>query len=412
MEKQIVTGSFSLIKKMNTSLILNTIREQGPISRAEIARLTKLTPATVTNITSELIKYRLILEAERGESSGGRKPVMLRINSNGYYVIGIYIGSKGVEIIAANLNADIIYSDKINIDSSIPSSDVLKQIKNKIKRWMQENTNKKILGIGIGAHGLVKSREGVSIYAPNLGWENVPIKDELEKELNIPVFLDNDVRTMTLGENWFGVAKDVSNFIFVYVGYGIGGSIVIDNQLYRGINEGAGEIGHTTIERNGPKCSCGNYGCLQALASEQAIVNRVKELLQQGKKSSIVECVGGDLCRISPEIVIEAALNHDYLALEVIKEKARYLGIGVANLINTINPSLVIINGRIIKLGDIVMDCIRQEVEKRSMKYLQYSTDITFSRLHEKAVLKGAVALVLCETFNDPEIAYASASMV
>jgi glucokinase-like ROK family protein len=396
------------MKKMNTSLILNTIREKGPVSRAEIAKITGLTPATVTNITAELIKCHLILEAERGESSGGRKPVMLRINSNGYYVIGVYIGSKAVEIIVANLNSDSIYSDGLEIDSSIPNEVVLDKIVQKISTWMKANKDKKILGVGVGVHGLVKSREGISIYAPNLGWENVPVKDILESELNVPVFVDNDVRTMTLGESWFGIAKDISNFVFIYVGYGIGGSVVIDNQLYRGITEGAGEIGHTTIEVNGPRCSCGNFGCLQALASEQAIVNRVKEILSNGEKSIINEWVGGNLCRISPEIIFEAALNNDNVALRVVKEKAACLGIGVANLINTFNPSMVIINGRIIKLGKIIMECIQKEVGRRSMKYLQDSTKITFSSLSQNAVLKGAVALVLSETFENPEIVYSS----
>ena len=391
---------------MNTSLILNTIRERGPISRAEIAKLTKLTPATVTNITSELIKYRLILEAERGVSSGGRKPVMLRINANGYHVIGIYIGSKGVEIIASNLNANMLYVKNIPITDTIDSYKLLEEIKVAVRSWIQKNKKKKVLGIGIGVHGLVKSREGISIYAPNLGWENVPIKQELEKALNLPVFVDNDVRTMTLGENWFGVARNVSNFIFIYVGYGIGGSIVINNQLYRGITEGAGEIGHTTVEKDGPLCSCGNTGCLQALASEYAMVVRAKELLAEGGKSIMREWVEGDLCHISSEIIIRAAKQEDELALSIIREKAHYLGIGIANLINTINPAMVIINGEIVKLKEAVMYCIRTEVSKRSMKYLQNATNITFSSLQRKAVLKGSVALVLSETFNNPNQAY------
>ncbi len=408
MKKPHLVGSFSLMKKMNTSLVLNTIREDGPISRADIARKTKLTPATITNITSELIKYNLILEAERGLSSGGRKPVMLRINSNGYYVIGIYIGSKNVDIIIADLNADIIYSNSIENDSTMSGEEVLAKIISKVKQWLQGHTDKKILGIGVGVHGLVKSQEGILVYAPNLGWENLPIKNKLEQALKLPVFIDNDVRTMTLGESWFGLAREVSNFIFVYIGYGIGGSIVIDNQLYRGMAEGAGEIGHTTIEANGPKCSCGNYGCLQSLASEQAMLSSIKKRIAEGRESIICKWIDNDICRISPGIIVKAALQNDELALEVIKEKSKYLGIGIANLINTFNPSLVIINGRVSQLDRVVLDCIQEEVKKRSLKHMQHSTSITFSRLNEEAVLKGAVALVLSETFQNPEIAYNS----
>lgn len=406
MKDKILTGSFSLIKKMNTSVILNTIRESGSISRAEIARLTKLTPATVTNITSELLNNKIILEAERGESSGGRKPVMLRINTDGHYVAGVYIGSKVVEIVIANLNAEFVYSNKIENDYSVPYTETLGEISKSIKRWQEENPSKNILGIGLGVHGLVQSEKGIALYAPNLNWENVPVKNFLQEKLNLPVFIDNDVRTMTLGESWFGVAQDISNFILIYIGYGVGGSIVIDNHLFRGINEGAGEIGHTTIDPNGPQCSCGNFGCLQALASEHAIVKKIVELLKNGRSSSIKDIIGGELSRISPEIIYDAALNEDELALEVIGQQSKYLGIAIANLINTINPSMVIISGKISRLGDLVMNRIKDEVQRRSMKYLQHSTNIMYSNLNRQAVLKGAVAFVLNETFSNPDLIY------
>lgn len=404
MKEKILTGSFSLIKKMNTSVILNTIREYGSISRADIARITKLTPATVTNITSELLNNHIILEAERGESSGGRKPVMLRINTAGYYVAGVYIGSKVVEIVIANLNAEFIFTKTIKNDQSYSAEETLKEIVSIIENWRIQNPNKKILGIGLGVHGLVQSRKGIAIYAPNLNWENVRIKDYIEKYLELPAFVENDVRTMTLGESWFGVAKDINNFVLIYVGFGIGGSIVIDNHLFRGINEGAGEIGHMTLDPDGPKCSCGNFGCLQALASEQALTRRAKELIEDGENSIIKDIVGDELSHISPEIVYDAARNNDEMALKIIQEQSEYLGIAVANLINTINPSMVIVSGKISRLGDLVMSIIKNEVRNRSMKYLQHSTEIMYSNLNRKAVLKGAVALVLNETFSNPDI--------
>jgi glucokinase-like ROK family protein len=403
---KILTGSFSLIKKMNTSVILNTIREHNSISRADIARLTKLTPATVTNITSELLQHQIILEAERGESSGGRKPVMLRINTDGYYVVGVYIGSKVVEVVIANLNSDFIFEKKINNSADLTHKDILKNIVEIIQEWRKNNNSEKVLGIGVGVHGLVQTEKGIAVYAPNLGWENVPIKDYFEENLNIPVFIDNDVRTMTLGESWFGVAKDINNFILIYIGYGVGGSIVVDNHLFRGMNEGAGEIGHMTIDPKGPKCSCGNTGCLQTLISENAIVQEMKRLITEGHYSSIKDLVGDEICRISPEIVYEAAINNDNLALTVIKEQSKYLGIAIANLINTINPSMIIISGKITRLGDIVMNVVMDEVRNRSLKYLQHSTKIIYSTLNRKAVLKGAVSLVLNETFSNPDFIF------
>jgi len=172
------------------------------------------------------------------------------------------------------------------------------------------------------------------------------------------------------------------------VGYGIGGSIVIDNQLYKGITEGAGEIGHTTIDLNGPQCSCGNYGCLQVMASEQGLINMAEEMMGFHKNPT-------------PEFIYGLAAQNDSIAVQLVKKQAKYLGIGIANLINTFNPKLIVINGRLTNLEKLVMEEIRSVVERRSMKYLQESCNIIFSRLGEKAILKGTVALVLSETFNN-----------
>lgn len=380
--KKHTVGSFSLIKRMNTNLIINTIRDKGFVSRTEIAKITGLTPATVTNITAQLIEQRLICEARRGLSSGGRKPVLLHLNENAHSIVGIYIGSTHIEIILSNLGAKIIKRELLPIDSSRDPYDILNDAANIVLDIVDPKTP--VMGVGIGVHGIVDPEKGVSIFAPNLGWHDVKIKGFFEGKLPVPVFVDNDVRLMSLGENQFGIARRESNFVFLYIGFGIGGSIVIDDAIYKGSAYASGEIGHTTIIPDGPLCSCGNRGCLEGLASEAAMLNCIRDSLPPD----------GDI-----EYIIKNKNEEPFRSL--LQDEARYLGIGIANLINTLNPSLVVINGRITQLGGEFMEAIQETVRERSMIYREYKTRILYSGMGRDAALLGSVALVLKEVFEN-----------
>ena len=248
------TGKSSVIKGINTKNILEIIRKKGPISRIEIAELTGLTPATITNITSELIDKNLIIEAESGDSSGGRKPIMLRIRCDYYRVIGVYLGSRKMRIITSDLMANIKYKKEIKYEKEKISPEYIEALLEEeltplIKKYSAKK--KKVVGIGIGIHGLVDSNRGISLLAPNLGWKNVDIAGRMREKYNIPVFVDNNTRTMAMGEKWFGSGKNISSFFCLNIEYGVGGSLFIEDKLVAGSNFGAGEIGHTTIDVNG-----------------------------------------------------------------------------------------------------------------------------------------------------------------
>ena len=260
----------SSVKELNTKNILDIIRKHGPISRIEIAEITGLTPATITNITSELIDNKLIIEGEAGDSSGGRRPIMLKIRGDYYRVIGIYIGSKKIRIITADLMANIKLKREIRYDTDKVTVEYIKELLDKelvpiISKYKLKN--KEIIGIGIGIHGIVDSDQGISVMAPNLGWKNVNIKKIIYDSYGIPVYIDNNTRTMGLGENWFGSGKNASSFFCLNVEYGVGGSFFINDKPVAGNSFGAGEIGHTTVDINGEICSCGNKGCLETVAS-------------------------------------------------------------------------------------------------------------------------------------------------
>jgi predicted NBD/HSP70 family sugar kinase len=385
------TGSFELIKNLNTSCILEGVRQSGLISRADIARQTGLTPATVSNITAELLELGLIAEAHRGISSGGRKPVMLSICPKVCYFAGVHISSDLLEVALADVEAEIICQEKVLICKPAKHEEVLEQAIELIKKLVTLKNIGPISGVGVSVHGLVNREEGLSVFAPNLGWENVHIGDIFKNAFNVPIVVENDVRAMTLAENWCGFARNEKDYIYLYIGSGIGGSIVINNEIYEGFGGYAGEFGHNTIVPDGPLCSCGNRGCLQAMASETTVRNR---FIAKNKDS---QCSAYNFADI-----LAAAMSGNNLAREEILQSAQYIGIEVGNIINIFSPSLIVINGRISSLGSIVLDEINEVVRSRVLKYSQNCTRIVFSLLGDKASIKGAAACIIRQLFANP----------
>lgn len=396
-----IAGSFKLMKSLNRTLILNIIRRDGPISRAEIAKQAKLTPPTVTNIVHELLESQLVKEREMGVSTGGRKPILLTINAESFYVIGVDVGIRQLRVVIADLNATITNKIEEPIPDGIGKKEFVKLLIDQVDGIIQHAnlTKEKIIGIGIGMHGVVDATEGVALYAPNFDLKNIPIKTTLEKEFQLPVKVENDAKALALGENWFGYGVNVQNMVCLNIGNGIGAGIIIDDKLFNGKNGIAGEIGHTAIELNGPKCSCGNHGCLQALAAGDAIRERALKEINLGRKSSIAELVNGDMDRVDGKVVHQAAIHGDELAIEVLKQSGRYLGVGIANLINLLNPELVVISGGVSKAGKFILDPIKTVVWGRVLNQAAKQTDIVQSKLGDQGTVIGALTLVLAELF-------------
>jgi glucokinase-like ROK family protein len=389
------------MKTLNKSTILNIIRLHGPISRAEIAKMTKLTPPTVTNIVGELLESNLVIEAELGESTGGRKPIMLKINADAFTVIGIYAGAKRIRGVAANLEGEVQHTVHVEVPPE-PTAEVFVDLVQRAIRQLLDRTDlqtRPCLGIGVGMHGLVDTEKGVSIFAPNLNIRELPLKDRLEKAFQLPVEVENDVRALALGESWFGLGKDIADFICVHVGTGIGAGIILNNELYRGPSFAAGEIGHTTIDLDGPKCGCGNVGCLEALAAGPAILSRVREAIRQGRSTVLAEWVNGETERLTGEMVHLAAQQGDDLAIEVLADAGRYLGVGLSNLINTLNPSRIILSGGVVRAGHFVLEPLQKTVRERVLSSAAKDVAIMRSRLGENGAAIGSMTLVLQRLF-------------
>jgi len=401
----IPVGSFQGMKSLNKSAILNVVRQHGLISRAEIAKLTKLTPPTVTNLVGELIDIKLVVETNLGESTGGRKPILLSINSTAFYVVGVYAGPKKVKGVAATLDGNVMTQIETTYAENSTGEQFLQTLEDvvsKVIKAIKENNTKKeaILGIGVGVQGLVDSEQGVLIFAPHLNLRDIPIKAYLKGKFDLPVEVESDIRAQAVGEGWSGQGKDVPNFILFRVGIGVGAGIILNHELYPGTSYSAGEIGHTVIDINGLKCSCGNYGCLETLVGNMALARRVQQAIRLGKKSILEDMVQGNLELIDGKMLFLAAMKNDQVAMDVLEDTGRYLGIGIANLINTLNPSLIILSGGVFEAADFIMGSLRMTVEKRALAKPAQAVSIAISKLGENAIAIGAFTLLLKKIFT------------
>lgn len=225
-----------------------------------------------------------------------------------------------------------------------------------------------VVGVGVGAPGPLDTRRGIVLLTPNLGWKDMPLRDRMSRGLGLPAALDNDANCAVLGEAWRGAARGARHALGVTIGTGIGGGLVVNGELFHGASDSAGEIGHMTIDTEGRRCKCGNYGCLEAYASGPAIALRAVEDVEAGAASRLAEFVGGDLSRVTAQTVYEAAQHGDALALEVVSDTAKFLGAGIANLVNVFNPEVVVICGGVTMAGDGLFVPLRREVARRAFR--------------------------------------------
>lgn len=393
------------MKQLNISAVLNVIKNNGGLSRADIAKLTGLTPASISNISKQLIESKYLVERGMGESSGGRPPIILELNPEARYVIGVNIGVGSIQVVVTDLGAKIICRDEMLVPVSKGSKDlVIKDLVKLINEVLVSSNidSEKVLGVGIAMHGIVNTDTGISEYAPYYNWVNVNLKEELQSILKYPVFIDNDVRAMAIGESWFGSAKDISNFVMINVSNGVGAGIIIENKPYYGVDFSAGEIGHIVVDVDGAKCNCGNYGCLETVVSNNSIVKKAIKAIKQGSNSLLID-IKENIEDLTIDDICKGASLNDDVSMYVLKEAARYLGMGISNLVNILNPRNVVVVGEIFEDTQYVIEALREIVDKRSMKLPNKSIRITKSVLGKEAAVIGAATLVIKELFSGNE---------
>jgi glucokinase len=260
---------------------------------------------------------------------------------------------------------------------------------------------KDFVGIGMGAPGPLDRERGIVVVAPNLGWRDFPLRDLVSGRLGLPVTLDNDANCATVGEWWQGAARGGRTVVGFTIGTGIGGGVIIDGSLFHGASDVAGEVGHTTIELNGRYCKCGNYGCLEAYASGPAIATRAREVLvREESASALPSMVGGQLDLITAQTVYDAAKQGDAVAQEIVRDTARYLGAGIASLLNILNPDTVVVAGGVTAAGDTLFVPLRAEVRRRAFRPAVEAARILPAELPGTAGVVGAVATFKAQHFG------------
>ena len=317
------------------------------------------------------------------------------------YIVGIDIG--GTNIVVGTVAED--GSEVLGLVSEPTFGEqgadrVLDRIAKLARASMAAAGGREIAGVGIGSPGPLDTKRGVVLLTPNLGWTDYPLRDRLEQALGMPAVLDNDANCAVFGAWWRGAARGADHVVGLTIGTGIGGGIVLFGEIYRGASDIAGEFGHMTIDSTGRRCKCGNYGCLEAYASGPAISARAVEGIEAGVETSLPRYVEGDLSKITAQLVYEAAHDGDEFALEVVKDTARFLGAGVANIINVFNPQVVVICGGVTLAGDRLFVPLRSEVQRRAFKPAVAACRIVPGELTGTAGVYGAAAVFIQRTWG------------
>jgi glucokinase len=316
------------------------------------------------------------------------------------YVVGIDVGGTNIVVgtVAEDGSEVLGLVSEPTISEQGPDAVVDRIVR--LARASMAAAGRPVAGVGIGAPGPLDTKTGVVLLTPNLGWTNMPLRDRLGAALGLPATLDNDANCAIYGEWWRGAARGAAHVIGLTIGTGIGGGIVLDGKIYHGTSDIAGEFGHTTIDLNGRRCKCGNYGCLEAYASGPAIAARAIEGIEAGVETSLPQYVKGDLGRITAQVVYEAAHDGDPFALETVRETAKLLGAGVANLVNIFNPEVVVICGGVTLAGDKLFIPLAGEVKRRAFKPAWEACRIVPGALTGTAGVYGAAAVFMQRTWG------------
>ncbi len=379
--------------------IMRAIRRHGSISRAEVSNVTGWSKAKASQEIRNLVDKGYLVEMGEGVSQGGRRPQIIRINDQLGYIVGIDIGATSLEIALSDVAGKICNRHSEPADVRIKPELLLDRCIMIIKELMTEQGKSidLILGIGIGVPGPVNFARGVLVAPPLMpGWENFLIRDYFKQAFpSTFVVVDNDVNIMALGEQRSGDGANIDHFIYIKIGTGIGAGIISNGKIHRGSDGCAGDIGHICVNKQGPLCSCGNTGCLEAMAAGPAVTSKAMQAAQNGTSPVLSRMLKSNGGILSPEDVNAACREGDQVALDIIRESGQMVGDVLASLVNFFNPSHIFISGGIANFGNHLLVSIRRAILKRSLPLATKNLSITFSRMGSDAGITGAVALAL-----------------
>jgi N-acetylglucosamine repressor len=382
-------GNRDLMRAMNRNLILNIVRSQGPLSRTQLTELSGLSVGAVSQIVNDLLEDRWINEVGESDYTGGRRQVMLRLNPTAGYIVGLKLMENRVVCAVSDLETTVLnYLEQPLIGSHSPDT-VAETLAQMVIHALYQTgiTRDNVRGVGVGLAGVIDGESGIVHYSPFFHWQHVPLADMIARHLSLPVYLENDVNTLTITEQLFGSGHDVTNFAVMTMGRGIGLGVVINHQLYRGHNGGVGELGHITLAPDGPLCDCGKRGCLEALAADPAVLRSMQDAFDEP---------------ITLEKVVDAADQGDEPARRALARSGYYLGVGLATVVNLFCPSLIIVSGEGVSAGAYRLDPMFEALREHTFNGLLDGVEILVKPTDDQAWARGAAGLVVGKLFESP----------
>lgn len=386
--------------------ILLSLLYNAPTYRAKLAQETSLSTTTITNLIDELMALGVVrqggLMEENGERRVGRPRSSLCLIPDARYAVGVHLSVGRYRIGIANLTGEIVHQNDGAYDTTCDVEAILGEVLVAVEETIATSgvERDRIIGVGIGVAGLVDSQAGVIDFAPNLGWYDISIGDFFAEGLGLPVIVDNNVKAMALGEAFFGVGRGLHSLVVIYSRIGLGAGIVVNNRILRGSTISAGEIGHTImLADDGKQCRCGNFGCLETLVSERALVERAEALSQEHPDSLLAQRLRGESDRTKVNCILDAAREGDPCADQAISEVSRYLGYALSNLINLLNPQMILLGGMFAQGEDLFVPRLMPIIRDTAFARLGSEVQVQATGFGRQAGITGAAALALTNLF-------------
>lgn len=403
------TGDQALVREINLSLIINRLLTQDHLSRAALADATGLNKSTVSSLVHELLALRFVREVGFSSSGIGRPSMQLELNPEAGFILSCEIGVDFISVVCANFRADMIWRHKEDTRHDRSQTTIIERVLAILRQGVEvgqaycAHCRGRLLGISIGMPGLVDCADGTLLSAPNLRWQNVPMRALIREAFpDTPVFVDNEANMAALGECFFGAAQGYKEVLFISAGAGLGGAVVNQGELFRGKTGFAGEFGHMTVDPAGLPCNCGNRGCWETMVSQSAVFRHIRQSLENGRASVLRAMTGNDPERLSIPLVVEAARDSDPVALDALERVGHDLGIGTASLVNALNPDLVVFGGILSLAGEFLLPAVRQELAQRALSWNAAAADVILSQHGFDACVMGGIAIVLQAILAQP----------
>jgi len=388
----------------NQIRILQHIRQRVRITRSDLVEVSGFKLLTVTKTVARFLEDGLIVEAGHEDSTGGRKATLLSINPHFRYTLAVDMGASGARIGVVGMDGSVIEDRFIKKEYRMPARHLsVEELREILTELTEKYGQEKILGLGIGISGSVRHSVGRIVFCPNLyGWNEVDVQKEFGDPLGIPVLVDTVARCMALAELTLGAGQGVDNQVTVSIGTSVSSGIIMDGRIYRGADEAAGEIGHTTVRENGGRCTCGNIGCLENYVNQHCITRTVSKKLREFQGYSPLRALVPEGELPAPEQICQAAEQGDPLVLEVLADCADTVGTAISYLANIVNPQVIILGGRAIEHYPMLVDEVKRVVKRRSAMVTQRNLSIRASLLREQSTLIGSALQVIDTLFDEP----------